>query len=99
MKQFITLLSLSFAALLFVSTAQAADQAYGWELMTEQERTEHQEKMRSFKTQEEREQYRIEHHKKMQERAKAKGVTLPDKPLPQGKGMGGGMGDGMGKGR
>lgn len=74
-----------------------AQQVYGWELMTEQERTQHREKMRSFKTEKEREQYRMEHHKKMQERAKERGVTLPDSPQPRGKGMnGGGMGAGGG---
>jgi hypothetical protein len=77
--------------------ASAADQqVYGWQLMTQQERTEYRNKMRSMKTAKEREQFRIEHHKMMQERAKERGVTLPDKPGPQGKGMG--PHDGMGKG-
>jgi hypothetical protein len=72
---------------------------YGYELMTEQERTEHRNRMRSFKTEQEREQYRKEHHKKMQERAKARGVTLPDEPPPRGgKGAGTGPGPGPGAG-
>lgn len=77
-------------------------QVYGWELMTQQERNEHRTKMRSFKTEQERERYRNEHHKKMQARAKEQGVTLPDKPLPRGQGRGpggGGMGPGGGMGR
>ena len=80
---------------------QDRDQIYGYELMTEQERTEHRNRMRSLKTDGEREQYRLEHHKRMQARAKERGVTLPDEPMPRGKGMGpgGGMGPGMGGGR
>ncbi len=74
--------------------AQEQEQVYGYELMTEQERAEHRKQMRSFKTEQEREKFRLEHHKKMQERAKERGVTLPEQPLPRGKGMGGGMGGG-----
>ena len=48
--------------------------------MTPEERAEHQTKILSLKTAEEREQFRIEHHKKMQGRAKEKGVTIPDQP-------------------
>jgi uncharacterized membrane protein len=48
-----------------------------------------------MKTEQERETYRLEHHKQMQERAKAQGKTLPDMP-PQGHGAG--MGPGMGPG-
>lgn len=83
---------------------QDQEQIYGSQLMTEQERLEHRNMMRSMKTQEEREAYRLDHHKKMQARAKEKGVTLPDEPLPQGRmmkgpGAGGGMGGGgMGPG-
>jgi len=94
-----------FIAVLFLlwigSAGYAEDMAYGWQLMTEDEITEHRSKMRSFKTEEEREAYRLEHHKLMQERAKELGVTLPDTPQQRGKGMGpgGGMGGGMGGGR
>ncbi|ARU32895.1 hypothetical protein CAP31_07885 [Sulfuriferula sp. AH1] len=81
---------------------------YGSQLMTRQERNEYRTKMRSMKTQQEREAYRLEHHKQMQERAKARGVTLPDMPPPAagkdmgpgGRGMspGGSMGGRMGSG-
>lgn len=74
---------------------------YGSQLMTRQERNEYRTKMRSMKTQQEREAYRLEHHKQMQERAKERGVTLPDMPPAAGKGMGpggGGMGPGGGMG-
>jgi len=78
--------------------AIAAEQVYGWQLMSEQERKEHRTKMQSMKTAEERERYRIEHHKKMEERAKKQGVTLPAKPQQQGGGKGmGGQGPGGGR--
>lgn len=53
---------------------------YGSQMMTERERQEHRAKMRAMKTEQEREAYRLEHHNKMQERARAKGLTLPDEP-------------------
>jgi len=81
-----------------VMPVQAAEQVYGWQLMTQQERDEYRSKMRSLKTAEEQERYRLEHHKMMQERAKQRGVTLPDVPGPQNKGMGPGNGMGPGKG-
>lgn len=79
----------------------SAEQIYGSQLMTQQERMEHRTKMQSMKTKEERERYRMEHHKLMQQRAKQRGVTLPDKPQMRNKGMdgGSGMGGGMGGGR
>lgn len=78
--------------------AQAAQQVYGSRLMTRQERIEYRNQMRALKTQEERNAFRLEHHQKMQERAKERGVTLPDMPPAQGGGMGPGMGGGMGPG-
>ena len=69
--------------------ASAADQVeYGRNLMTQQERAEHQQKMRSFKTEREREEYRKQYHEQMKERAKEQGKVLPDQPLPRGSGMG-----------
>ena len=81
--------------------AQDQEQVYGYELMTPQERNEYQTRMRSTKTEQEREAFRLEHHKKMQERAKAQGKTLPDMPPADrgpGMGPGGGMGPSGGKG-
>ena len=49
----------------------------GWQMMTSAERTEHQIKMRSFKTYDECKAYQQEHHTQMEARAKEKGVTLP----------------------
>ncbi|MDO8449340.1 MAG: hypothetical protein Q7T10_11110 [Rhodoferax sp.] len=84
------------------------DQIYGSQFMTDGERNEYQARMRSMKTEQEREAYRLEHHKQMQERARAKGVSLPDEPPARGAGpgprpaagggAGGGMGGGMGGG-
>jgi hypothetical protein len=54
--------------------------------------------MRAAKTEQERAQIRAEHHKQMQERAKAQGVKLPDEPPPYGKGGGPGPGPGAGTG-
>lgn len=84
--------------LLPVTFSYAEETVYGRQLMTEQERIEHRNKMRSFKTEQEREAYRMEHHKRMQERAKQQGMKLPDTPQQHGKGMRG-RGDGSGQGK
>jgi hypothetical protein len=76
--------------------AQNAAQIYGSQLMTRQERIEYRNQMRALKTQEERNAFRLEHHNRMQERAKERGLTLPDAPPAQGGGKGRGMGPGMG---
>ena len=77
---------------------QKQEQIYGSQLMTPQERSEHRAKMRAAKTAEEQEQIRKEHHKLMQERAKERGVTLPDAPPAGGGGMMGPGGHRMGPG-
>ena len=76
-----------------------SEQIYGSQLMTPQERAEYRAKMSAAETVEEQEQIRKEHHEQMQERAQARGVTLPDEPPARGGGMGpdgGGMGPGGG---
>lgn len=81
---------------------QAQEQVFGSQLMTPQERAEYRNRLRTAKTQEERDRIRAEHHQQMMERAKERGVSLPDKPPTRGQGMGpgGGMGGGgMGGGR
>ena len=66
---------------------QEAEQSFrmgrgmGRQLMTQEEWQEHQKKMRSM-TSEERSRYREETHKQMMERAKEKGITIPDTPGP-----------------
>jgi hypothetical protein len=68
--------------------AQAQERIYGSQLMTEQERNEYRLRMRELKTEAERLQFRTEHHARMQERAKERGMTLPDEPPMQGQGAG-----------
>ena len=48
----------------------------GWQLMTQEERTEMQGKMRTVKTYDECKQLQTEHRALMEARAKEKGVTL-----------------------
>jgi hypothetical protein len=105
MKKTTLLLSaLAVALLLPAGHALAADQVrdqeqiYGSQLMTQQERIEQREKMRAAKNAEEREQIRKEHHQRMTERAKERGVALPDEPPARGGGMGSGGGRGPGGG-
>lgn len=76
--------------------AQVQQQVYGWQLMTDEERAEHRAKMRSATSSEEREAYRQEHHKLMQARAEAKGLTIPDQPGQRGRGGRGCRGGGQG---
>lgn len=76
---------------------QKQEQVYGSQLMTPQERKEFHAKMRAAKTAEQREQIRKEHHERMKERAKERGVTLPDEPPVREGGMG--PGGGMMRGR
>lgn len=68
---------------------QTRDQIYGSQLMTRKERAEYRQRLRALKTEEQREQFRLEHHARMQERAKAKGLDLPDHP-PADRAMGAG---------
>ena len=89
------------AGVLFSPVVASADDdkemVYGRELMTEQERREERQKMRSM-TEEEREQYRAEKHERMKERAKEQDKVIPDEPGERGKGMQQGQGMGQGKG-
>lgn len=71
---------------------------YGWEMMSREEREEHRARIRSFTNEAEREQYRLEHHDRMEERARTRGVTLPDMPGARGQGPGSGAGMGAGGG-
>ncbi|MBU6304937.1 MAG: hypothetical protein KGO79_05930 [Betaproteobacteria bacterium] len=68
------------------SAAEPEAPIYGHQLMTQQERRDYREQMRSARSWEEREQLRREHHERMRERARAKGVTLPDSPPARGPG-------------
>ena len=66
---------------------------YGYQLMTPQERSEFRARMSDAKTMKERERIRMEHHEKMVERAKNKGIDLPDRPAAKAR-SGSGMGSG-----
>ncbi len=92
-------LSAMVLGLMASSVSFAADAPiYGSQLMTNQERIEHRNKLRAAKTAEEREQIRLQHHEQMQLRAKEQGVTLPDAPPVRGGGQGRRMGPGGGMG-
>lgn len=85
--------------------APAATQArpgktiYGSQLMTPAERNAYRAHMRSLKTAQERQAFRMQHHQEMQQRAKERGMTLPDMPMgPAGMGPGGMGPGGMGPG-
>ena len=77
--------------------ASQAGQVYGWQLMTPAERDAYRQQMRNTRTAQEREALRAQHHQQMQQRARERGLRLPDMP-PPGGGMGRGMGRGMGPG-
>ena len=78
------------------TSATSQTQVHGKELMTEQERAAHQQKMQQAKTEQEREQIRKQQHEMMQQRASEQGLSMPDEPPARGSGMGSGGG---GKGR
>jgi hypothetical protein len=84
---------------------QAQVQVYGSQLMTATERTEYQAKMRTLKTDKERDAFRLDHHTKMTARAAERGITLPSTPPGVGAGpktntgLGVGPGSGMGAGQ
>ncbi|MEW6500125.1 MAG: hypothetical protein AB1456_01425 [Thermodesulfobacteriota bacterium] len=107
-KQFVLFCALTLALPFAAGAALAADQpagqtqaeeqVYGSQIMTPQERAEHRAKMRAAKTAAEREKIRKEHHERMVQRAKERGVTLPEEVPATGGGMGPGPGAGMGPG-
>ncbi len=79
---------------------QTRDQIYGSQLMTPQERSAYRDRLRSAKTMQERQRIRNEHHQRMQERARERGMTLPAEPPARPGGMGpGSQGGGMGPGQ
>jgi hypothetical protein len=65
---------------------QDQEQVYGSQLMTQQEKTEIQSKMRAAKTSAEKEQIRKDNHLRMQERAKEQGVILSTRKPNRGSG-------------
>ena len=64
---------------------QQTHDIYGSQLMTAEEREVYRAQMRNLTAPKDREDFRLEHHKLMQERAAAKGVALPNEmPMPAG---------------
>jgi len=101
MMKRLTLTSSMVISLLLSGSTYALDQkqVYGSQLMTERERVEHRYNMQNAGTEAERNKIRNEHHKRMQKRAKEKGISLPDKPPANGRGYGGKNGSGSGAGK
>lgn len=103
-KILLTLAALAFSAGLHAQPGGALppvdDNApiFGSQMMTEQERIEHRDRMRAARSLEEREAVRAEHHERMVERARERGITLPDEPPPRGSGYGASRGMGPGGG-
>jgi len=60
--------------------SRGAQQVFGRQLMTPEERAAYRAKLRAAKSDQERAAIREEHHKQMLERAKQRGATLPDDP-------------------
>ena len=98
-------LAARIGAVVFLGAGLVADAVaqeevvYGWQLMSQQERTEYRTKMRSLKTEQEREAFRIQHHEQMKQRANTQGVTLPEEPVPRQRDFAPGGGPGRGPGR
>ena len=70
----------------------------GSQLMTEQERRQHHERMQNAKTAEERQQIQKANHEFMRARAEARGLKLRESSENRGHGTGTGMGAGAGPG-
>lgn len=64
---------------------------FGRQLMTPEEMAAHRARMRAATTNEERARIRAEHHQQMLERARERGVTLPEEPPMRGAGPGRGQ--------
>lgn len=80
----VCLLPLGVPALAWASEAEP-ETIYGSQLMTYGERMNYRQRMRDAATPEEREAIRREHHSLMQERAKTRGVVLPEEMPPAGE--------------
>ena len=102
--QVILTLVMSTAVMAFSGDVQAQDKSsslmpiYGSQLMSDPERSAYQTKMRSLKTEQAREAFRLEHHEEMKIRAAARGITLPNEPLVKGLGIQGSVPQGLGQG-
>lgn len=85
MKAIVTTVAVTLALAMTIAAAEAQawrwhgnqQNTYGWQLMTPQERADHQAKLRSFTDYAACKEYVDGHHAKMEERAKEKGMTPP----------------------
>lgn len=85
MKQIIAIITLTLTISLTISSAFAhqwcwcsnQESTYGWQLMTPDERKDHQATLVRFTGYNDCKEYVDTHHKKMEERARKKGVDLP----------------------
>lgn len=85
MRAIIVAVLLAFACVFAVSSAHAQPgrwsgnqgNTYGWQLMTPEERAEHQTKLRGLTEYSACKDYVDSHRNRMDERAKEKGLTLP----------------------
>lgn len=85
MKRTVTIIALTLAILLNVSSTLAhrwcwnsnQNNTYGWQLMTPEERKEHQGKLAGFSDYSACKEYVANHHKTMAERARENSVELP----------------------
>jgi hypothetical protein len=77
MQLFLVALLLTGPALARGPWRASENNTRGWQLMTPQERIEHQAKVRGFTSYEECHAYQLQHHQLMVERAKQRGMTLP----------------------
>lgn len=68
-----------------MATQADADYVYGAEVMTREELAEHRAKLKSFKTEQEREAYMMSHHDRMNARAQERGIELPSEATASGR--------------
>ena len=68
------------------------ERIYGSEMMTSQERAEHAARMHSMKTEQEREAYRMEHKKQMDQRMRERSMQQQQNLNPERGGRGAGRG-------
>ncbi len=78
MKHPIMIVLLAAALSFSAANAMAADEViFGWQIMTQEERTAYQNHINSLNTEAARDNFREEHRQKMIERAQRRGVKLP----------------------
>jgi hypothetical protein len=80
---------------MLIAQASPGDEPiFGSQLMTTEEQSDYRSRWRAATTDQERDRIRSEHHERMKDRARERGVTLPDEPPARGGGMGPGAGPG-----